>query len=172
MKRSNNTQPSGKDDCCSTTRQYTLNLNLDSKTPVTKAARLKRKISPKSHTAPQEAKQAKPTQLKVNLVTKPNKKLKKSSSVEEAKYAAETNMSAREAIEKLKNNKRKQEQRQEQQQQKDKQDRKEKQTQRKWKQTKISIYTAGKQDKKRKPDICRPKEEYEHRNRNKQKTTK
>ena len=92
--------------------------------------------------------------------------------VEEAKCAAEMKISTQEAIEKLKNLKRKQEQRQEQQQQKESQDGKEKRTQRKWKQTKINIYTAGKQDKKRKQDICRPKEEYEHRNKNKQKTTR
>ena len=80
-------------------------------------------------------------------------------------------MNTANAIEKLRNLKRKQEQQQERQREKETRDKKEKQTQKKWKQTKISIYTAGKQDNKRKRNIGKSIVEHEQRGKNKRKAT-
>ena len=88
-----------------------------------------------------------------------------------ATVTTETKMDTADAIEKLRNLKRKQEQQQERQREKETRDKKEKQTQKKWKQTKISIYTAGKQDNKRKRNIGKSIVEHEQRGKNKRKAT-
>jgi len=152
-------------------QEYPLCSQLANTATATDETQVKRKDPPVIPTPPQIGENKSVALIEETTNTQPLKKPKIATKLEAAAITTEANMDTADAIGKLRNLKRKQEQQQEQQREKETRDKKEKQTQKKWKQTKISIYTAGKQDNKRKRNIRKSIVEHEQRGKNKRKAT-